>query len=561
MGVFDEASHRALEQLRYQALRRLALVRFVGATGFLIVAAAWGYGKDLADWRVYVGPLALYAALAGALAAIVRAQRFRGLAVFAVPLIDVPAVYALQATSLPLSPFPAGVAGWSLGLFALLVVLGALSFRSQAIYLTVLTASVAEGSLQRMADVGWGAVTCSAIVLTLIAAITHWADKQLEGYVHQMVGQQAELHHQAALYANLLNGQSALDDGVALADAERITYANDALARICGYSIDELKSLPSFKELLPASEREKVQKNLESRIRNPDAPLERVESVVVRKDGTQVVIEYSVKPLSLDGRLQLFAIVRDITARKKAENDLAAAHRQIIEEQYKLIQAEKLASIGLLAAGVAHEINNPLTGVQHCLRLARAPNTSEEKRAHYFGAVDGALKRIATTVRSLLDYATPRGEVPFGPVDVQQMIWRCVPLLEPALKTNGVTLNVQMAAGQTLVFGDESQLAQAAINILLNAIHASSAHNVVTVSAEQQENRVGVKFVDRGAGIPPEVLSRVREPFFTTKPHGKGTGLGLAVTQQIVDHHRGTMTIESEPGKGTEVVLWLNKAS
>jgi two-component system, OmpR family, heavy metal sensor histidine kinase CusS len=169
----------------------MAKVRLGGATSFLGLAAFLGYGRGMADWKVYVPLLATYTAVAAGLLASARSQRLRLLTGLAIPLVDVPAVGALQMTSLPLSPFPAGVAGWSLGLFVMLVMLAALSFRREAVYAATATGWVGEGILQRAADVGWGAVVASGVVLVMTAGVAVWATRRLEGLVSGLVNEEA----------------------------------------------------------------------------------------------------------------------------------------------------------------------------------------------------------------------------------------------------------------------------------------------------------------------------------------------------------------------------------
>jgi hypothetical protein len=183
-GMLEAAARRLTQAtrslLRSQGTMRLARIRAAAALIFLGFTAYLGYGRGLADWQAYVMPLGAYFGLSALLAMGLRARLIQTLHAYLGPIADCAAVCALQYRSLPLSPHPAGVAGWSLGLFVFLVTLSALSFRRSVIALTALTACVCEGFLQRVADVGWGAVVSSGIVLALTAGTMAWILARVE---------------------------------------------------------------------------------------------------------------------------------------------------------------------------------------------------------------------------------------------------------------------------------------------------------------------------------------------------------------------------------------------
>ena len=235
---------------------------------------------------------------------------------------------------------------------------------------------------------------------------------------------------------------------------------------------------------------------------------------------------------------------------------LEEANRRIVEEQLKVLQTEKLASIGLLAAGVAHEINNPLTGIAACVSALKNGQLPEARQAYYLDVIENALSRMGTTVNSLLGYARHQ---PVGTtlLDARTSVASCLPLIAPLLREKRVDVDLRIAAGDAMVMGNGSQLAQATMNVLLNAIHASPTGSHVTVWNTRDDHRVGIHFQDQGTGIPRQNLHLVCDPFFTTKAEGQGTGLGLSVTQGIVQSHGGELAITSEEGLGTTVTFWL----
>ena len=137
------------------------------------------------------------------------------------------------------------------------------------------------------------------------------------------------------------------------------------------------------------------------------------------------------------------------------------------------------------------------------------------------------------------------------------MVASCIRLLQPLERKKDLSVKSHIATGEVVVEADRTQLMQALVNVLMNSIQAAPRGGVIAVRARPEEARVGIRIEDNGGGIPPEVLSKVCDPFFTTKPEGEGTGLGLAITLGIARAHGGDLAIESELGKGTAVTLWL----
>ena len=374
--------------------------------------------------------------------------------------------------------------------------------------------------------------------------------------------------------------RAALDTSaiVAITDANgKITYVNDKFVEISKYGRAELigkthkvinsgtHSREFFRELWDTINAGKVWRG---DIRNR------------ARDGSHYWVATTIVPfLDRDGKpYQHLAIRFEITARKQAEEALeravreladlsererlraealAEANRKIVEEQGKVIQAEKLASVGLLAAGVAHEINNPLAGVMACVRALREGAVEGERREEYFEAVRDGLERIRATVQGLLDFARPQSQG-VAEVSCREIVNACVLLIAPQMRKKAVEVDAQCEGDDDIVVrGNRSQLIQATMNVLLNAIHASPAGSRIEVRGIREGKRAGWRFVDHGSGIPKELIPRVTDPFFTTKDPGQGTGLGLAVTAGILQAHDGELEIESEVGKGTSVTFWF----
>ncbi len=246
----------------------------------------------------------------------------------------------------------------------------------------------------------------------------------------------------------------------------------------------------------------------------------------------------------------IIAVGQDITDRKDAEARLR-------EEQTKLIQAEKLSSIGQLAAGVAHEVNNPLAGVKSLVAALRSGRLAPDRQATYYDAITDGLGRIEQTVRALLDYARPSSGGAATTLDLHDIVTACLRLCRPAQHKKELQVEVLFDAGEHRVVGDRHGLMQATMNVLLNATYAAPEGSSLVVVAERDDTTISLHFDDEGPGIPEEHLNRVCDPFFTTKPEGEGTGLGLAVTQNIIAQHHGQLVLQNRPEGGARVTFVL----
>jgi PAS domain S-box-containing protein len=265
---------------------------------------------------------------------------------------------------------------------------------------------------------------------------------------------------------------------------------------------------------------------------------------------------------------QYLALRSEITERKEAEEalarsnrDLEEANRRIVNEHHRMLQAEKLSSVGMLAAGVAHEINNPLAGVMGCVKALRDGKVSEARRATYFATVIDGLERMQGIVQALLNYARPVQPTRTA-VTLAEVVASCMLLISPHIHKKRLTLEHDVPEPPPRAEGDRAQLMQAVMNVLINAVHAAPEGSTVDVgyALDPERQRLGVVVTDRGQGIPPDQRDRVTDPFFSTKPEGQGTGLGLSVTLGIIQAHGGELAIASpSPGAdhGTEVTLWL----
>jgi two-component system NtrC family sensor kinase len=239
--------------------------------------------------------------------------------------------------------------------------------------------------------------------------------------------------------------------------------------------------------------------------------------------------------------------------------------RQLEETHRGIVVIEKMASLGKLAAVVAHEINNPLAGIKTYARLLRrqlgpgaAPPTPEQavETDRVLQMIDGEAGRCGDIVRNLLAFSRQTG-ARLGEEDLAPIVERCRMLLKHQAEMLGVTLETRVAPGLPRVVCDGAQVQQVILALAMNALEATPADGRVSIEAAPDGDGVKLVVADTGWGIPKDHLDRIFEPFFTTKETGKGVGLGLAVVYGIVNAHHGRIDVQSEPGQGTTFTVRL----
>lgn len=241
----------------------------------------------------------------------------------------------------------------------------------------------------------------------------------------------------------------------------------------------------------------------------------------------------------------------------KALNIFNIETRKRIEQQTRhLVQTEKLTSLGQLAAGIAHEINNPLTnaslGIQ-TLKLKLKASNNVNEMVERLDAVERNIDRASSIARELLQFSRQR-ESELGPLNMNRIIQGALTLLHYKLKNISVR---QDLAEVPEVMGDASKLEQVFINVLSNAVEAMPYGGDIFIKTTRSDSGVRVRIEDTGGGIPEENLSRVFDPFFTTKEPGTGTGLGLSICYGIIKDHHGTLDVSSVAKKGTTVTITI----
>jgi signal transduction histidine kinase len=229
------------------------------------------------------------------------------------------------------------------------------------------------------------------------------------------------------------------------------------------------------------------------------------------------------------------------------------ANEEIRRTHEKLIQSEKLASVGVLAAGLAHEINNPLGALFNCHYLLRQEGDDPVSRARYLNFLGEGLEKIETTINKLLWMSRKSEHSPVD-VNIRNTIESVVSFVEYKLKKSNIEF-INEIPGNLHATIDPHDLQQLLLNLFINAIHAMGSGGVLRVSGCYKDALVQVRITDSGCGIAPENVGRIFDPFFTTKPVGEGTGLGLWLSYEITKNNNGQISVESEVGKGTAFVV------
>ena len=226
-----------------------------------------------------------------------------------------------------------------------------------------------------------------------------------------------------------------------------------------------------------------------------------------------------------------------------------------VQLQQKLLTSEKLASIGLLSAGVAHEINTPLTGISSYIQMLQKKLT-DTHYAQILEKVETQTDRVAKIIKNLLAFARSPAEAAFQRVDLKQSLEEILSLIDYKLKNMNIRLVLELAALPP-IYAQGERLQQVFINIILNALDAMPGGGELRIGLAREGDEEVVRIADTGTGIKPEIRSRVFDPFFTTKGVGKGTGLGLSISYAIVQEHGGRIDVQSEVGRGSTFTIRL----
>jgi two-component system NtrC family sensor kinase len=240
---------------------------------------------------------------------------------------------------------------------------------------------------------------------------------------------------------------------------------------------------------------------------------------------------------------------------------LQVAHDEQVHAREVAAATERMAALGALVGGVAHEVNNPLAGLKNCLRRLQRDDLPPDRKQEYLELMEEGLERIEDVVQRLLDLGRPR-PLHLVAVPLATLARHGTSLLRPLLRKRGIVYVEELEGelGRVKALSDDKQVAQAMLNLLLNAAYVTPAGKQIRLLLREKKGLVGLGIADEGPGIPEAIRARIVDPFFTTKPEGDGTGLGLSVTRSIADAHGGDLTFEFPERGGTIATLWLQRA-
>jgi PAS domain S-box-containing protein len=338
-------------------------------------------------------------------------------------------------------------------------------------------------------------------------------------------------------------------DAILIVQDGQIVYANPTSEALSGYTIEEFcQRPPRVGDFLAPDDRERVVGYYAQRLRGEAVP-ECYEAGLVRKDGQRVTVEIKPCVIAYQGRPAIMALLRDITDRKRLEEEL--------------LKAKKLESIGVLAGGIAHDFNNILNAILASVSLAKRYADPHGKTVERLTVAENACRRAAELTHQLLTFA--RGGAPIRrTAAITDLIRDSVDF---ALRGSNVRVDLTLPAHLWPVEIDSGQIHQVLHNVVLNAKQAMPQGGVIAIQADNlpgdatlppllpKGRWVKITLRDHGCGIPADQLSKIFDPYFTTKANG--SGLGLAIAYAIVTKHDGYITVASDVGVGTTVTLYL----
>ena len=381
--------------------------------------------------------------------------------------------------------------------------------------------------------------------MALLAAVAAQAATALENgrLYRQLTVKADELDRMREFSENILES---LNDGLVVVNKDdRVVRWNRRLEELYGIRHEHAAGRPlvelfgdGFFEVLRSARSESLE----------GGAFYRVPLTTRHEPPRRLLVNVATTPLrESDGRVAgTIVIIEDISSRVQ------------LEEQLQI--SEKMASIGLLAAGVAHEVNTPLTGISSFTQMLLQGAAPDDPKTKVLEKIERQTFRAAKIVNGLLNLARP-AQTDAGPVDVNAVVNDVLSLLEHQLRTGRIQVRKELDPGVPRVQGIEYKLQQVFLNLFLNARDAMPRGGWLTIATHAGGEVVRVEISDTGSGIPPDQMSRIYDPFFTTKELGKGTGLGLSITYGIVHEHGGSIDCDSRVGQGTRFTLSLPVAS
>jgi two-component system, NtrC family, sensor kinase len=363
-------------------------------------------------------------------------------------------------------------------------------------------------------------------------------------------GLEEKLHRSNAFLRNLI--LSAVDCVIASDKNGKVLIFNDAATKVFGYSVDEALHHLNVRDIYPEKNAYEVMRHLRSDEHGGKGKLQSYQVDVISKDGEIIPIFLNAAIIYENGEeVATIGFFHDLREELQMKEELQ-------KTQLQLLQSEKMASLGKLAAGVAHQLNNPLGGITLFAKLILEEYDMENGAKEDLNRILRDANRCRDTVKELLEFTRQTRHL-MRAHDINQALSRTLFLLESQTLFHNITIAKEMDTSLPPVLSDIQQLYHLFMNIILNAAQAMEGKGILTIRSFllPDDGKVCIDISDTGPGISQENLPHIFEPFFTTKEEGKGTGLGLSLAYQIVQNHGGRIRAESVPGKGTTLSIEL----
>ncbi|MFO7554405.1 MAG: ATP-binding protein, partial [Desulfobacterales bacterium] len=363
-------------------------------------------------------------------------------------------------------------------------------------------------------------------------------------------GLEEKLQRSNAFLRNLIF--SAVDGVIASDKTGKILIFNDAAEKVFGYTVDEALSQLNVRDIYPGKNAYEVMRNLRSDHYGGKGKLRSYQVDVISKSGEIIPIFLNASIIYENGKeIATIGFFHDLREELRMKKELE-------KTQLQLLQAEKMSSLGKLAAGVAHQLNNPLGGITLYAKLIMEEYDLEEGAKQDLDRILKDANRCRDTVKELLEFTRQTRHL-MRPHDINRAVTRTLFLLESQTLFHNIVIKKDLAPSLPMVLSDIQQLYHLFMNIILNAAQAMEGKGTLSVKSHLLPGgkQVCVTISDTGPGISEAHLPHIFEPFFTTKEEGKGTGLGLSLAYRIVQNHGGHIHAESTPGKGAIFFITL----
>jgi PAS domain S-box-containing protein len=327
---------------------------------------------------------------------------------------------------------------------------------------------------------------------------------------------------------------------------------NPAAEELTGYSLKEAQKRITTKNLYPPGQARDVMKLLRSESGGGKGKLQPTRFTLINAEGEEIPVELTAAIIyEGDQEAATVGLFNDLREKLK--------HEQAMREMgQRISRAEKMASLGQLAAGVAHEINNPLTGIIFYADLLTKSLPEDDPRRQQLACMYADAKRCGKIIKNLLTYSrqeTHSEEI----LHVNTLLEHSLALIRDPKFFMGIQIKKELSGDMILIKGDRDQLGQVMVNLILNAVDAMNQKGAMTLRTyrDKPAGKAYIEVADTGRGIPEEDLPRIFDPFFTTKPVGKGTGLGLSTAYGIIRENKGRIWVKETSEKGTTFTVEL----